>query len=115
MTRTVKRDTTLCRSTCSYYKPGKNEEMMCQGFIVVHRMLVRGKRLPFTPSAGAPAPSAGTFEGLRKRVCAVCSFERADCDFILTGGAAAPCGGVALLAHLLESGEVSFTEIDEAA
>ncbi len=115
MTRSKKRHTTLCRNTCSYYKPGKNEEMMCQGYVVVHRLLERGRQIPLARPSGAPAPAARTLEGLRKRVCAVCSFQRADCDFILTGGAAAPCGGVVLLSHLLENGEVSFEEVDGAA
>ncbi len=114
MTRTKKRDITLCRNTCTYYKPGKNEDMMCQGFIVVQRMLGRGKQLPLMRPADAPTPAPGTFDGLREHVCAVCSFQRADCDFILTGGEAAPCGGVALLSHLLETGEVNLTEIDDA-
>ena len=109
----TKRDATLCRNLCSYYKPGKNEDLMCQGFLVVRRIVDRGRRLPLTRPAGALAPSARAIEGLRTRVCAVCSFHPADCDFILTGGAAAPCGGVALLGHLLESGEVSLAELDE--
>ncbi len=87
---------------------------MCQGFIVVQRLLGRGRQFPLTRPADAPAPAPGTLERLRARVCAVCSFQRADCDFILTGGEAAPCGGVALLSHLLETGDVSFTEIDDA-
>ena len=113
MTRRTKRDTTLCRNTCSYYKPGKNEEMACQGFVVVYRIMERGKKLSLSRPGNIAA--ASTLEGLRKRVCAVCSFQRSDCDFILTGGVAAPCGGVSLLSHLLEKGEVTLTEIDESA
>jgi len=45
-------------------------------------------------------------------VCTVCSFQKADCDFILSGGTAPPCGGYALLLHLLGSGDLTLEEIE---
>ncbi len=114
MTKAIKRDTTVCRNYCAYYKPGKNEEMMCQGFVVVHGLLRNGKQISLGRPASLAEPGAHAVEGLRKRVCAVCSFQREDCDYVLTGGTAVPCGGFALLSHLLASGEVTFKDIDEA-
>ncbi len=112
MTRRTKRDTSLCRTMCVYFKPGKNEEMMCQGFVVVQNIKRRGKDLSLSRPRGSA--SASTLEGLRKRVCAVCSFQPSDCDFILTGGTATPCGGLSLLSHLLERGEITLAEIEES-
>ncbi len=114
MTKAAKRDTTVCRNYCAYYKPGKNEGMMCQGFVVVHGLLHGGKQISLERPASLAAPGAAAIEGLRKRTCAICSFREADCDYVLTGGTASPCGGFALLSHLLGSGEVTLEEIDEA-
>jgi hypothetical protein len=114
MTRARKHDTTLCRNTCIYYKPGKNEDMMCQGFVVVHTLLQSGKKLPLARPADAPKPGAETIDELRRRICAVCAFRVDGCDFVLTGGEAVPCGGFSLLSYLVESGDVTLTEIEGA-
>jgi predicted ATPase len=44
-------------------------------------------------------------------MCGFCSFFESDCDFILTGGKALPCGGFVLLRQLLDAGEVTIEEI----
>ncbi|MDH4163689.1 MAG: hypothetical protein OEW15_13515 [Nitrospirota bacterium] len=99
---------------CSYFKPGKNEDLACQGFIVVHSILRSGKRIPQERPDRIAIPPRRTLEGLKQRVCALCSFHDSDCDYIATSGASASCGGFALLAHLLGSGELTLGEIDEA-
>lgn len=96
----------LCRNFCTYYKPGKNEELACQGFIVVQRLIARGRPVPPARPERVAAPDCTTIERMKERVCAFCDFRIDGCDFILTDGAAAPCGGVTLLAHLLVSGEL---------
>ena len=108
-----KTDTTLCRNFCRYYKPGKNEELACQGFVVVHRLIEKGRRLSQDRPRRTSVPDARTIEGLKGRVCSACSFREADCDFILSGGTASPCGGYALLYHLLGSGDLTLEELDE--
>jgi hypothetical protein len=108
----IKADTALCESFCRYYRPGKNEELACQGFIVVHELIKRGKKISSERPGTMATPDARTREGLKKKVCAVCEFHAADCDFVLTGGTAAPCGGFALLSHLLGTGELTLEEIE---
>jgi len=108
----AKNDTTLCENFCTYYKPGRNEELECQGFVVVHRLIRKGRKLPQERPGTASAPDARTREGLKSRVCSACSFREADCDFMLSGGTAAPCGGFALLSHLLGIGDLKLEEID---
>jgi len=107
-----KADTTLCRNFCQYYKPGRNEELACQGFVVVHRLIGKGKPLSQEKPRRTAVPDARTVEGLKGRVCAACSFHEADCDFILSGGRASPCGGYALLYHLLGSGDLTLEELE---
>jgi len=107
-----KADTMLCRNFCRYYKPGKNEELACQGFVAVHRLISKGRQLSQKKPRITAVLDARTVEGLKERICAVCSFHEADCDFILSGGTASPCGGYALLFHLLGSGGVTLEEIE---
>ena len=101
----------LCVNYCTYYRPGKNEELQCQGFTAVQRLLKDGKALSFARPRHAAAPDAATVEALKERVCGRCAFREADCDFILTAGAAPPCGGFALLSHLLGSGGLTLDDI----
>ena len=102
----------LCVNHCTYYKPGRNEELECQGFVVVHRLITKGRRLSQERPGAASAPDARIRDGLKSRVCSACSFREADCDFMLSGGTAAPCGGFALLAHLLGHGDLKLEEIE---
>jgi hypothetical protein len=111
--KTGKADTTLCRNFCQYYKPGKNEELACQGFVVFHRLIGKGRQLSQEKPRRTAVPDAGTIEGLKGRVCASCSFQKADCDFVLSGGTASPCGGYALLFHLLGRGDLTLEELEE--
>jgi len=110
--KTGKADITLCRNFCQYYKPGKNEELACQGFVVFHRLIGKGRQLSQEKPRRTAVPDAGTIEGLKGRVCASCSFQKADCDFVLSGGMASPCGGYALLFHLLGRGDLTLEEIE---
>ncbi|MBS1125162.1 MAG: Radical domain protein [Nitrospirae bacterium] len=108
----AKKDTTLCINFCQYYKPGRNEDLECQGFVVVHGLIKKGRKLSQERPGISAKPDARTLEGLKGRVCTACAFREADCDFILSGGTAAPCGGFSLLAHLLGSRELKLDEIE---
>jgi hypothetical protein len=108
-----KADTTLCRNFCKYYKPGKNENLACQGFVVVHRLIGKGKQLSQAKPQRTAVPDVKTVEGLKGRVCGACSFHESDCDFVLSGGTASPCGGSVLLFHLLGNGDLTLEELEE--
>jgi hypothetical protein len=94
---------------CPYYKPGKNEELVCRGYVVVDRLRQGGKSISFRRSKKkimAPA----TVEDLRKALCAACDFHENDCDFF-QDRTSPSCGGFAVLAQLLESGGVTIDEV----
>lgn len=112
MPKGSKMDTTICLNLCSYYKPGKSEELACQGYVVVQRLISRGKALSQTRPARLVCPAVETLKGLRDRVCLRCSFREQDCDYIATGGSAPSCGGFLLLSHLVGSGELTLDEIE---
>lgn len=112
MQKRAKRDTTLCRSFCTYYKPDRNEDLACQGFVVVQRIIESGKALPQERPAETRSPDARSRRALETRVCGRCSFREQDCDYAATGGEAPACGGFQLLAHLLATGELTPDEIE---
>ncbi len=103
-------DATLCANFCAYYKPGKNEELACEGLVVVRRLVEKGKKIP-PAKRGAALANPLSADTLRNSVCMVCSFHESDCDFILTGGKAFPCGGFVVLSRLLDAGEITIEEI----
>jgi hypothetical protein len=105
--------TALCINHCVYYKPGKSEALQCQGFVAVRRIVSSGKELSLERPRHAAAPGAEIIEGLKGRVCSACEFRAADCDYILTNGTAPPCGGFALLSHLIGSGALTLNDIKE--
>jgi hypothetical protein len=100
----------LCLNFCAYYKPGKNEALACQGFAVVQRLIEGGRKLSLK-KRGSSATKPATAQALRENVCRACSFRASDCDFILTEGKAAPCGGFVLLSLLLAEGEITLEDI----
>jgi hypothetical protein len=99
---------TLCLKFCSYYKPGKNEELACRGYLVVERLSREGKSLVIENSSGELSPV------LRDRLidvlCLACDFHEQDCDF-MQDRAARPCGGFVLLEKLLGSGVITIEDI----
>jgi hypothetical protein len=112
MRKRTRTDTALCLNFCTYYKPGRNEELACQGYVVVQRLISGGRRLSQERPAKAARPNAATLKGLQDRVCLRCSFREQDCDYIATGGNAPSCGGFLLLSHLLGTGELTLDEIE---
>lgn len=98
----------LCLPYCIYYKPGKNEEYLCRGAVVVERLLHAGTPVAVVMSAN----KRGTVpdESLVRRLCSACDFREHDCDF-MQDRAATPCGGFLLLEQLLGSGEITPEDI----
>ena len=112
MTRKNKKDdATLCENYCTWYKPGRSEELQCQGFIVVHRLIERGRTIGLEKHRGRPHALAPV-DALKETLCRACSFRESDCDFIGRGGAL-PCGGFVLLSHLLDEGEITLEDIKQ--
>jgi hypothetical protein len=102
------RNKTLCLNFCSYYKPGKNEELVCRGYEIVQRLIQRGNQLEFAGRGrGFDRTKA---ESLVQRMCVDCSFQQDGCDFMLDRKAP-PCGGFVLLAQHIESGVITIEDI----
>lgn len=99
---------TLCLKFCSYYKPGKNEELACKGYMVVERLFREGKNLVLESKGRESNPVLA--ERMVKTLCIACDFHEQDCDF-MQDRAARPCGGFVLLERLLGSGVITMEDI----
>ena len=103
---------TLCVNFCTYYKPGRNEELECQGSVAVRRLIDKGRALSQERPRTISVPDPRVLEELKGRVCSVCSFREAHWDYAASVGVAEPCGGFVLLSHLLGTGDLKVEEIE---
>ena len=99
----------LCLNFCPYYKPGKMNELACMGFLVLERLIKKGKEIAFEKSD--KKLYAATERTLIQHMCIRCSFYESDCDFIQKKEKALPCGGFILLGHLLETKIIAIDDI----
>jgi hypothetical protein len=99
----------LCLPFCIYYKPGKNEEFLCRGALIVKRLIRSGTNL----SAGhenLSEPGKDTIELAAGRLCSACDFYENDCDFA-KDRQARPCGGLTFISRLLDTRTISAEDI----
>jgi hypothetical protein len=108
MTENSPLEQTLCSKFCTYYKPGKNEDLACKGYEVVEQLLREGKIPVIANNNSESSPELA--DSIVKILCIACDFHEQDCDF-MQNRAARPCGGFVLLAQLLESGVLSLEDI----
>jgi hypothetical protein len=101
----------LCLQFCPYYKPSKNEELACKGFLVVEELINEGKEIPFIKSD--KLLKAHTEKILRENICISCLFYESDCDYAQEEEGACPCGGFSLLGKLLEARVLTVDNIEE--
>ncbi len=110
MNRGPKLDLTqaVCLRLCSYYKPGRNEELACRGYLVLERLALQG-----VPLRGAKAEQPRNRIGEERLVstlCMACPFHEHDCDF-MENNALPPCGGFLLLMQLMGTKDISIDDV----
>jgi len=98
----------LCLPYCHYYKPGRNEELLCRGAVVVQRLIESGRNLPIAEKL--PQDVDEVQEPVLQPVCGACEFRKQDCDFA-QDRTARPCGGFVLLAGLLKAGVITIGDL----
>ena len=119
----------ICKCYCQYYKPSKEEDIACMGFIIAERLVERGIPVFLTADPGAQAEEGGsrlsgedTSEKLRNLICPVCPFYENDCDFIslyrdnsvdVRQVTVRPCGGFIFLGLLLDRKAIDFSDIKQ--
>lgn len=99
----------VCRPYCAYYKPGKNEELLCRGAEVALSMAGESECLSERPATVQPESPAVMPEVVRE-LCGCCGFREHDCDFAQEP-TAQPCGGFRYIVALLASGAVTIERI----
>jgi hypothetical protein len=94
----------LCAEYCVFYRPEKDEELACKGYLVVRR-LVEQERDLFS-ERGHGSLSIEAEDALFHAMCRECAFFGGDCDFAswkrgesprTSREAVKPCGGFLLL------------------
>lgn len=100
---------TLCQNFCAYNRPDKKEDLACMGFLVVEKLIKKGREIPFHKTD--KKFKAHTEEKLTKTICVVCPFHESDCDFVRKKKDAPPCGGFMLLGNLLEKNIISIDDM----
>ena len=93
---------------CSYYKPGKNEELACGGYVVLERLALQGVPVA-RKKTEQPRDRAGE-ASLARTLCMACPFHEQDCDF-MENSELPPCGGFLLLAQLLATKDISIEDV----
>jgi ubiquitin len=99
----------VCLRFCSYYKPERNEELACGGYVVLEQLAQQG-----VPMRGAQAEprDRNCEELLVTTLCTACPFQEHDCDF-MENRALPPCGGFLLLAQLLAAKQISIEDVKD--
>ena len=85
--------------------------MECEGFRAVRRLIERGRTVPCERRGPRGKPGGEVARMLQARICGVCAFHEADCDFILTKGEAPSCGGFVLLFYLLSESHITVEDM----
>ncbi len=99
---------TVCLKYCSYYKPGKNEELACRCSLVVEQIMHSGK--PRVPGTFKKEHDHSAAETIIQKICRECDFYERDCDF-MQDPAAPPCGGMVVLTQLLRLKKISVDDL----
>jgi hypothetical protein len=99
----------VCLPFCKYYKPGRNEELVCKAYTVVERLIRQGKTIK--TEASEQEIDREMSELIVQKVCMACDFHERDCDF-MEDRTASPCGGFILLARLLMAGTMTREDIE---
>jgi len=109
----------LCAPYCSFYKPGKDEELACNGFSVLMKLAATGLEVTAPPEKGALQEQ--TEDELFGSVCLSCSFAREDCDFASWRRGEQkgrlrkemnPCGGFLFLGLCIDQGALDIQAIN---
>ncbi len=99
----------LCLPFCTYYKPDRNEELLCRGALIVERLMLSGKDV-FSEGTKLTGSDEVTSDVVVQAVCESCDFRDNDCDFS-QDRKARPCGGYVLLSRLIGAKMISIEDI----
>jgi hypothetical protein len=109
----------LCAGYCSFYKPGKDEDLACKGFYILKKLIEQGKEVPVRMKK--IILSMTTEDDLFQIICRGCPFVGQDCDFAawkrgerrdVAREAVNPCGGFLCLGHCIDQGTVDIEDIN---
>lgn len=107
----------VCRPYCSFYREGVKEELICNGGLLLEKLLKNILLSPeeLTDVADGSSLSPMEYAELEEIVCRPCPFLADGCDFRSDPppADAEPCGGFILLALLVGKNVVHMARLKE--
>ena len=109
----------LCAPYCSFFRPGKDEELACNGFSVLMKLAASGLEIGVRPEKRDLQEK--TEKDLFDAMCSRCPFFKEDCDYASwqRGELAArlrkevnPCGGFFFLGLCIEHGSMDIQVVN---
>lgn len=109
----------LCAEHCAFYRPDKEEDLACHGFVVLLKLLELRKEVP--ASVAKSRLIQGTEDDLFRSLCLTCSFFKGDCDYASwkRGDSSDqmreevhPCGGFLFLGYCIDHGSLDIRTIN---
>jgi hypothetical protein len=110
----------VCAGYCSFYKPGKDEELACKGFLVLGDLALRKDEIALNVQEKMIQDE--TRDRLYGILCVRCPFFEDGCDFAAGRRGetretaqedATPCGGFLFLGACLEQGSIDIQAINQ--
>ena len=111
---------TVCAGYCAFYKPGKDEELACKGFLVL-----RDLKLPWDEidmNGQVKVVHGETMDHLYGILCVQCPFFDDGCDFAAGRRGetresvrmdATPCGGFLFLGTCIDRGSIDIQVLNQ--
>ena len=110
----------VCAGYCSFYKPGKDEELACKGFLVLGDLALRNAEI--VVNGEKKLIQDETRVRLYGILCVRCPFFKDGCDFAAERRGetretaqedAVPCGGFLFLGACLEQGSIDIQAVNQ--
>jgi len=110
----------VCAGYCAFYKPGKDEELACKGFLVLRKLTLRWDE---TAAKGEKKVIRNqTRDNLFAMLCVQCPFFDDGCDFAAgrreetretAKEDATPCGGFLFLGACIDRGSIDIQALNQ--
>ncbi len=112
----------ICRAYCSFYKPDKEDALVCRGITAAESLLGSERGLlEFIDPNDTSDITTGRSNALQLSdiLCPSCDFQKDGCDFIVWIRAhrnewpspSPPCGGFVFLCRMIEKSRIDFDRI----
>ncbi len=110
----------VCEGCCSFYKPGKDEELACMGLLVLGNLTLPWDEIDM--NVQEKVVHSETMDNLYGILCVQCPFFDDGCDFAAERRGeprepvrrdATPCGGFLFLGACIDRGSIDIQALNQ--